>query len=241
MDAAALARRSEELAEAGDWGIDALRVNRELVRLDPQAEAARFRLALCLEEAGDAVAARAAFARFLERRADGVQARIARRHVVILEERARAAAQRSVHAALAHGRRHQRDGDLDRARVWYERAETIATTPNQRARALTGQASVLRIERRFADALEVAERAVAAQPDRQQNMAAYASMIAILADLGRLDTAREEADKLLAERKRNRIANATAGRVYRDLFTRTGNDEYRVLSSRCFAEARRDR
>jgi tetratricopeptide (TPR) repeat protein len=241
VDDEALVLRSAELAQAGDWGAEALAVNRALADHHPDAAGARYRLAVCLEEAGDVLAAQAAYDEFLARRAAGREARVARRRVVILRERARAAAQSSVHAALAHGRKHQRAGDLDRALVWFERAEQTAETPKMLAWALTSQASVLRTERRFADALRLAERAVAAQPSRTENLAAYASLIAILADLGRLDTAREEADLLLDEAKRNRIANATAGRVYQDLYRRTGNPAHRAKANRCFSEANRRR
>ena len=67
------------------------------------------------------------------------------------------------------------------------------------------------------------------------------TLIAILADLGRLDTAREEADLLLDEAKRNRIANSAAGRVYQDLYRRTGNPAHRAKANRCFSEANRRR
>lgn len=241
VDEKTLVLRSAELAKAGDWGPEALDVNRTLVDLHPDAAGARYRLAACLEETGELLAARAAYEEFLERRPAGDEARVARRRVAILKERARASAQRSVHAALAHGRKHQREGDLDCALVWFERAEETATTPKMLAWALTSQASVLRTERRFADALRTAERAIAVQPSRTENLAAYASLIAILADLGRLDTAREEADKLLAEVKRNRIANATAGRVYNDLYRRTRNPAHRAKANRCFSEANRRR
>ena len=67
-------------------------------------------------------------------------------------------------------------------------------------------------------------------------------MIALLADLGRLDTARREADLLLLEMKRNRIANATAGRVYRDCTgARATPAHSREKANSCFGEARRGR
>ena len=37
------------------------------------------------------------------------------------------------------------------------------------------------------------------------------------------------------------IANATAGRVYQDLYRRTGNPAHRAKANRCFGEARRGR
>ena len=236
-----LARRSDELAEADDWGAEALAVNRELAERGSDAAVARFRLGLCFEEAGDVLAARTAFERFLARRDRGLEARVARRRLAVLEERARAVTVSSVHEALARGRRHARAGRLDRARVWYERAEELARRPAERAQALTCQASVLRVERRFADALRTAERATAAQPSRADNMPAYAILIALLADLGRLDEAAGEVEKLLAEKPRNRIANATAGRVFIELFKRSGDRGHRGRAIRCFAEARRGR
>jgi tetratricopeptide (TPR) repeat protein len=241
MDDAALARRSDELADEGDWGAEALAVNRELAERAPAAAVARFRLALCFEEAGDVLAARTAFERFLAQRDRGLEARVARRRLAVCEERARAVTVSSPYEALARGRKHARAGRLDRARVWYEHAETIARRPRERAQALTGQASVLRTERRLADALRAAERAAAAQPSHAENMPAYPILIALLADLGRLDEAALEAEKLLAEKPRNRIANATAGRVYMELFKRTGDRAYRGRAIRCFAEARRGR
>ena len=241
MDDETLVLRSAELAKAGDWGAEALVVNRALVDLHPDAAGARYRLAVCLEEAGDFIAARAAYARFLDRRAEGTEARAARRRLAILRERARAATANSPYQALGHARKHARAGDLDGAMVWYLRAEETAKRPTELAQALTGQATVLRTERRFAEALRTAERAIAAHPSRTDNLPAYASLIAILADLGRLDTAREEADLLLDEVKRNRIANATAGRVYQDLYRRTGNPAHRSKARQCFGEARRGR
>ena len=241
MDDAALVLRSQELKDAGDWGAEALDVNRELVERHPDAAAARFRLALCFDEAGDVLAAREAFSRFLERGADGLEARVARRRLAVLEERARAVATPSPHEALARARKHARGGDLDRARVWYERALETARRPHERAQAHTGIASLLRTERRFADALGAAERAVAAQPSRADNMPAYVSLVAILADLRRLESAREEVEKLLAEHRRNRIVNAAAGRVFNELYRRTGEGHYRQKANRCFAEARRGR
>ena len=236
-----LIHRSTELAAANDWGAEALAVNRELVARHPDAAGARFRLALCCERAGDDDAARDSFARFLERRADGLEARIARRRVVVLDERVRAAKTRSPERALALGRKLARAGELDRAQVWYMRAEEVARTASERAQALTGQASVLRTERKFAAALRIAERAVAAQPSHEQNLAAYAILIALLADLGRLTEAKTEADALLAVRPRNRIACATAGRVYMELFARTRDHAYRRRAGRLFGESRRGR
>jgi tetratricopeptide (TPR) repeat protein len=241
VDDEALVLRSAELYEAGDWGPEALEVNRELVERHPDAAGARYRLAVCFEEAGETLAARAAYQRFLERRAEGTEARAARRRLAILRERARAVSVRSPYAALAHGRKLQREANLDGAMVWYERAQELAKRPTERAQAFTGQASVLRTERRFADALDAAESAVRAQPSRTENMPAYACMIAILADLGRIETARYEADLLLDELKRNRIANATAGRVYSDLFKRTHDPAHKAKANRCFREARRGR
>jgi len=72
-------------------------------------------------------------------------------------------------------------------------------------------------------------------------MPAFALLVAVLADLGRLDTAREEADLLLEAKPRNRTVNATAGRVYGELAKRTGDPAHRVRVRRCFAEARRGR
>jgi tetratricopeptide (TPR) repeat protein len=241
VDEADLMRRSAELAERDEWGAEALAVNRELVARHLDAEGARFRLALCFERAGDLAAARDSFACVLERRDRGREARVARRRVAVLDERVRAAKARSVHKALALGRKLVRAGDLDRAHVWYVRAEELARTANERAQALTGQASVLRTERTFADALRTAERAVAVQPSHEKNVAAYAIMIALLADLGRLTEAKAEADALLADRPRNRIACATAGRVYIALFARTRDHAYRRHANRLFAEARRGR
>ncbi len=100
---------------------------------------------------------------------------------------------------------------------------------------------MLRTERKFAEALRAAERAVAVQPSHDKNLAAYASMIALLADLGRLTEAKDAADALLADRPRNRIACATAGRVYMELFARTRDHAYRRRASHLFAEARRGR
>jgi tetratricopeptide (TPR) repeat protein len=241
VDDEALVLRSAELRDAGDWGPDALEVNRELVERHPDAAGARYRLAVCLEEAGELLAAGDAYQRFLERRAEGTEARAARRRLAILRERARAVSCRSPYPALANGRRLAREGNHDGAMVWYERAAELATRPTEHAQAFTGQASALRTERRFADALDAAERAVRARPSRAKNMPAYAAMIAILADLGRLDTAREEADLLLDELEQDLIANATAGRVYADLYRRTGNPAHKAKANRCFREARRGR
>ena len=69
VDDEALVLRSAELAEAGDWGAEALAVNRALVDRHPDAAGARYRLAVCLEEAGDLLAARAAYERVPRRAA----------------------------------------------------------------------------------------------------------------------------------------------------------------------------
>jgi tetratricopeptide (TPR) repeat protein len=241
VDPEALARRSDELVERDDWGPDALATNRELVERDPSATRARFRLALCFEEAGEVLAAREAFARVLARETDGLEARVAARHLAILEERARAVATPSPYEALARARKHARNGELDRAHVWYDRALETAERPSEHAQALTGRASVLRTERRFGEALTAAEQSIAAHPSRGANMPAYACLTAIFADLGRLDTARCEADALLAEHPNDPIANATAGRVYRALAKRTDDDELRRKAGRCFARARHAR
>ena len=241
MDESELTRRSKALAAANDWGAEALAVNRELVARNPDASSARLRLALCFEQAGDLTAARDGFVRFLRQRDRGVEARIAERHVVLLDERARAARTSSVYKALAIGRKLARGGDLERARVWFVRAEEVARTANERAQALTGQASVLRSERKPAEALEAAERAVAAQPSHERNLAAYAVKIALLADLARLTEAEAEADALLAACPRDRVACATAGRVYMELFARTRDHAYRRRAGRLFAAARRGR
>ncbi len=241
VDETELIRRSTELADANDWGPNALAVNRELVARHPDAAGARFRLALCFERAGDLGAARDSFARFLEDRDRGLEARIARRRVVVLDERVRAAKSRSAQRALALGRKLARAGELDRAHVWFARAEEVARSPSDRTQALTGQASLLRTERKFAAALDAAERAVAAQPSHEQNLPAFAIRIALLADLGRLTEAKTEADSLLADRPRNRIACAAAGRVYMQLFGRTRDHAYRRRADALFAEARRGR
>jgi len=72
-------------------------------------------------------------------------------------------------------------------------------------------------------------------------MPAFALLVAVLADLGRLDTAREEADLLLEAKPRNRIVNATAGRVYSELARRRRDPAHGAKARRCFAEARRGR
>jgi tetratricopeptide (TPR) repeat protein len=241
VDEDALILRSAALYEADDWGQEALEANRELVERFPDAAGPRYRLAVCFEEAGDLLAARATYARFLERRADGLEARVALRRLAILDERARAIRTPSVYEALARGRKLARQGDLECAMVWYERAQETAKTANERAQALTGQASVLRTERRFGEALSVAERAVAAQPSRAKNMPAYASRIGALVDLGRLETAREEAEKLLAAHPRDPIVAATASRAYRELHRRTGNEEYKAKAGRYFGLSHRKR
>jgi len=241
VEEAELVQRATELANAGQWGAEALAVNRELVTRHTEAAGARFRLALCFEQAGELGGARDSFARFLERRESGLEARIARRRVALLDERARAAKTRSTQRALALGLKLARAGQLERAQGWYVRAEELARTPNERARALTGQASVLRTERKFAAALRTAERALAAQPSHENNLAAHAIKIALLADLGRLKEAKAEADALLAKRPRNRIACATAGRVYMELFARTRDHAYRRRAGRLFRGSRRGR
>ncbi len=129
VDDEALVLRSAELAEAGDWGTEALAVNRALVDHHPDAAGARYRLAVCLEEAGEFIAARAAYARFLERRAEGTEARTARRRLAILRERARAASAHSPYQALGHARKHAREGDLDGAMVWPLRARGDGKRP----------------------------------------------------------------------------------------------------------------
>ncbi|MBM3678449.1 MAG: hypothetical protein FJW96_11290, partial [Actinobacteria bacterium] len=87
-----LVLRSARLARAGDWGPEALAVNRRLAELAPGSAAVVLRLARCLQHEGEFEAARDAYGRLIELGADERTRRIAQHRLA--EIRARIAARR---------------------------------------------------------------------------------------------------------------------------------------------------
>ena len=153
VDDEALVLRSAELAKAGDWGPEALAVNRAPSTSYPEAAGASDRLAVASRRpATCSPPARRTRYFWSDGRRAPRRARPGGAWRSCGNGRARSPAA-SPYEALARGRKAAREANLEGAMVGHLRAEETATRPTERAQAFMGQASVLRTERRFADAL----------------------------------------------------------------------------------------
>jgi tetratricopeptide (TPR) repeat protein len=232
-----LARESIRRADADDWGREALEVNRRIIELREDAHGARFRLASCFDESGEAEEALAQYRQVAEKSNNEVEGRIARRRIGEIGEQVRAQQASSFDAAYGEGQRLRDEAQPELALHWLRRAYQLSTSTQQRTVCLAVAASTLRTLRRFDDALHTARRGVALDSDPRTNRFAHAVLIATLVDTGSLEQAATFADGLLRACPHDAAALNAAGRAYLALSAKNGDQDLRRRGAACFARA----
>jgi Flp pilus assembly protein TadD len=202
-DLVALVKRSAQLAAADDWGPEARSVNAQLVEAQPEASGVWLRLGHCAEWAGDPDEAERAFRTVLRLQPGSRVERIARHRLIIIAE-VRAARGTTEPSDARRRAMELRDaGRVEAADVWFRHAVDLAGRTEEKIAALSAWASMLRTERKFQEAHDVLLEAISLDRSRVTNRPSFVSFAASLADLGQVQAARHELNKLRSLKPRD--------------------------------------
>jgi len=223
---------SGRLANAGDFGADALEVNSRLSELCPTAEV-RMRYAGCLEEAGRFEEARGVHLLVLEGSRDKKHEETIRGRIRTIDEQLKAASTHDFGAAWARAQELKLAAEPRLALIWHERTTELFTTRSQGAKTFMSMAATLRTLRRFKDAVTAAQRSIEIDRDPRTNLGGYATYIGALGDTRALAMAVQYANKLLAANPHDQVALSTAGAAFHALGIKNNDATLLEKAARC--------
>lgn len=260
-----LRARAAHCGQKGTYNRDAVRLNEQILELDPSDAVATVRLARCHEENRDWLAALSCYQRL--KALDGEQAWIDEKIEFAEERAAEQAAMRRDAAARERDRwlrlqerqerlaaearkindlpavrllaKQARDvGDFERALVYHDRSlELLPPFDADRAAVLSSKAATLRALGQPAAARAVLEESFELDSSRRSNKASHTCHVAVLRELGALEASRAEGDALLELYPNDPFVLRALGAALRDIAARDSDPVALERAEQCFRRA----